>query len=98
MQCNMVLASMREVEDPVSDQLTVRLPNDLNAALEQAATRMRRKRSEVVRMALESFLGVGESEPASSRVRDLLGSLETGVPDLAEEHRRHVLEKLQRGG
>jgi len=81
----------------VPDQLTVRLPEDLSRSLEAAAMRMRRKRSEVVRMALEQFLHSKSLEPAAARVASLLGSVETGVADLAERHREYVLESLQRG-
>ena len=78
------------------DQLTIRLPDELSAMLESAAIRLRRKRSEVVRMALEQFLQ-GKSEPAGKRVESLLGSLETNVPDLADRHREYVLESLRSG-
>jgi len=77
-------------------QLTVRFSEDLDAALEAASRRLHRKRSEVVRMALQSYLGLEESGRSAERVRSLLGSLESGVPDLAENHRRYVLESLRR--
>lgn len=79
------------------EQLTVRLPDDLSKSLEKAARRMRRKRSEVVRMALEQFFDREPTESAARRVSGLLGSLETGIEDLAERHRDYVLETLQRG-
>ena len=78
------------------DQLTIRLPDELSAMLEAAALRLRRKRSEVVRMALEQFLR-NRSEPVGRRVESLFGSLETGVPDLADRHREYVLESLRSG-
>ena len=78
------------------DQLTIRIPDDLSRLLEGAAVRLRRKRSEIVRMALEQFLRT-KPEPAGRRVESLLGSLESGVPDLADRHREHVLESLKRG-
>jgi metal-responsive CopG/Arc/MetJ family transcriptional regulator len=80
------------------DQLTIRLPADLSHALDVAARKSERKRSEIVRMALREFLEVGPSseQPPSSRVRGLLGSLESGIPDLAEKHREYLLETLQR--
>ena len=49
-------------------------------------------------MALREFLRVGTgvvSRPAD-RVRGLLGSLDSGVPDLAERHREYILESLKR--
>lgn len=46
---------------------------------------MQRKNAEVVRMALRQFLEVpsNEGRPAD-RVRELLGSVASGEPDLAE--------------
>jgi hypothetical protein len=81
------------------DQLTVRLPEDLSRALKTAARRMQRRPSEIVRMALREFLGdapAAGTRPAD-RVRSLIGSLESGVPDLAERHRAYVLESIRRG-
>jgi predicted DNA-binding protein len=83
----------------VSDQLTIRLSEEMNQALEAAAVRMRRKRSEIVRLALSQYLDLeprSEEKPAE-RVRHLIGSLETGIPDLAENHRSYVLESLKHG-
>lgn len=78
-------------------QLTVRLPEDLNLALGVAAARLRRKRAEIVRMALEQFLEppTKHDRTPAERVRHLLGTLESGVPDLAENHRTYVLEALK---
>jgi hypothetical protein len=83
----------------MDDQLTVRLPEDLSQALKRASRLMQRKSSDIVRLALRQFLGA--SGPASGRpadrVRGLLGSLESGVPDLAEQHRAYIIESLRRG-
>ena len=83
----------------MSEQLTVRLPVDLSRSLMAAAARMERKRSEIVRMALSQFLQLESRSRArpADRVRHLIGSLETGIPDLAERHRAYVLESLKRG-
>ncbi|HEX5715704.1 MAG TPA: ribbon-helix-helix protein, CopG family [Thermoanaerobaculia bacterium] len=83
----------------MSDQLTIRLSEEMNRALEAASTRMRRKRSEIVRLALSQFLNLktpGDETP-ESQVRHLIGSLETGIPDLAENHRSYLLESLKHG-
>jgi metal-responsive CopG/Arc/MetJ family transcriptional regulator len=81
----------------MSDQLTVRLPEDLRRALKAASRRMQRKSSEIVRLALREFLGEKKLGRPADRVQHLVGSLESGVPDLAEKHRAHVLESLRRG-
>ena len=83
----------------MQDQITVRLPADLSQALRRASRQLQRKNSDVVRMALEAFLQV--EEPTGRRpaehVRGLIGSLASGVPDLAERHREYVIEALRRG-
>jgi Ribbon-helix-helix protein, copG family len=81
----------------MKEQITVRLPKELARALDVAARRSRRRRSEVIRLSLAAFLmpgGVGRGRPVD-HVRSLIGSLESGIPDLAENHRRYVLESLK---
>ena len=80
-------------------QLTVRLPDDLGRTLKSASRRMQRKPSEIVRLALQEFLGTaaGRHGRPADRVRRLIGSLESGVPDLARKHRAYVLESLKHG-
>jgi Arc/MetJ-type ribon-helix-helix transcriptional regulator len=82
------------------EQVTVRLPGELLEKLDREAGILRRKRSEVIRMAVERFLEAPRSAPADrpiDRVADLLGSFESGVPDLGQRHREHLLERLRRG-
>ena len=81
----------------MDSQLTLRLPAELADMLGRSAKRLRRKRSDVVRLALEQFL---DSEPEIrpvERVRDLLGRVESGVPDLGQRHREHLIRRLRRG-
>ena len=51
---------------------------------------MRCKRSEVVRLALEQFLGTDADFRPIQRVRDLLGKVKSGIPDLGEQHRDYL--------
>lgn len=81
----------------MESQLTLRLPRALASKLERSAKNLKRKRSDVVRLALEQFL---DSEPdirAVERVRDLLGRVKSGVPDLGQRHREHLIRRLRRG-
>ena len=80
-------------------QLTVRLPDDLGRTLKIASRRMQRKPSEIVRLALQEFLGTtaGRRGRPADRVRGLIGSLESGIPDLARKHRTYILESLKHG-
>lgn len=83
----------------MTSQITVRLPDRLRKALEEAARRTQRKASEVVRMALSEYLRIEPpaGKQSDARVRRLVGSLASGIPDLAERHREYVLESLRRG-
>ena len=83
----------------MEDQLTIRLPRELTQALKNRAAQMQRKPSEVVRMAVQEFLEISgqPAERPAERVRDLIGSLDSGIPDLATRHREYVVKKLRRG-
>lgn len=83
---------------PMPTQLTVRLPDDLGRALKAATRRLQRRNSDIVRMALREFLGgpTHASGRPVERVRGLIGSLESGVPDLATRHRDYILRSLSR--
>jgi predicted transcriptional regulator len=78
-------------------QLTLRISEELAQKLERAAQRLRRKRSEVVRLALEQFLEDQLEARPIERVRDLLGSIESGLPDLGTRHREYLLKRLRHG-
>jgi hypothetical protein len=83
----------------MDNQLTLRIPASLAQKLDREARRLRRKRSDLVRLALEEFLvRPGDTPPVRpvTRVRDLLGSIESGVPDLGQHHREHLLRRLRR--
>lgn len=84
----------------MEQQLTLRMPGELATKLERAAKRLRRKRSDIVRLALEEFLDGSAASPEMrpiERVRDLLGRLKSGVPDLGQRHRDYLLKRLRHG-
>jgi predicted DNA-binding protein len=81
----------------MESQLTLRLSGALSRRLERSAKRLRRKRSDVVRLALEQFLDAEPDTRMVERVRDLLGAVESGVPDLGRRHREHLIRRLRRG-
>ncbi len=84
-------------EVQMEQQLTIRLPEELAEELGRTAKRMRRRRSEVVRLALEQYLTVHTQERPIERVRDLLGRVETGVPDLGQRHREYLVGRFRHG-
>lgn len=81
----------------MESQLTLRLPVALAGRLDRSAKRLKRKRSDVVRLALEQFLDSEPSIRPVEKVRDLIGRIESGVPDLGQRHREHLIRRLRRG-
>ena len=81
----------------MESQLSLRLPAALASKLERLAMRLKRKRSDVVRLALEQFLDAKPETRPIERVRDLLGGIESGIPDLGQRHREHLIRRLRRG-
>jgi predicted DNA-binding protein len=82
----------------MQEQLSIRLPSTLAERLSVVSERLQRSRAQLVRMALERFFE--EMEPPSAgrpidRVRDLVGSVATGVDDLGEAHRKHLLSRFR---
>ncbi len=80
-------------------QLTVRIPRQLRAALYRASQAAGLRNSDVVRRALQSYLALPDEcdKRPAERVRDLIGCLDSGIPDLAENHRKYIIESLTRG-
>jgi len=83
----------------MDEHLTVRIPPDLGRALRAAARQMQRKPSEVVRMALREYLAhpAPDGSRPVDRVRGLLGSLDSGIPELGRKGRAAMLESVKRG-
>lgn len=75
--------------------LSVRLPADLAARLEEVAGARGVDRSEVVRDALRLYLeGAPAEERPWDRIGELAGAARGGPPDLAARHREHMRERL----
>lgn len=80
-------------------QLTVRLPDDLDRDVSNAAKKLRLKRSDIVRMALEKFLQethVREESVPYKKVSGLIGAVASGVSDLGSSHREHLLKRVKK--
>lgn len=81
-------------------QLTVRLTPELEEGIEALSRRTRRRRSEIVRLALARFLREEAIEGTPSpynKVKNLIGKVESGIPDLGEAHRDHLRRRFRRG-
>lgn len=78
-------------------QLTVRIPEDLGESIGELAKRVHLKRSHIVRLALEKYLEQVREDDAGApydRVKDLIGVVSSGISDLGEAHRKHLLKKI----
>jgi len=83
----------------MGSQLTVRLPDDVEKELDGIARRMRIRRSDVVRMAIRRLaeeMGREIADRPHDRVKHLVGSVRSGIPDLGSNHREHIVRKLGR--
>ncbi len=79
----------------MQSQITVRLDEDFHEQIANVAKRLRRKRSDIVRLALEKFIseidGLNESKPYD-QVKGLIGSVSSGIPNLGEAHREYHIK------
>lgn len=83
----------------MKSQLTIRLPDDLEEDLTVLTKRLRLKRSDIVRMALEKFIDEfkeGEKIKPYDRVANILGTISSGISNLGGAHRRYLLKKIKR--
>ncbi len=83
----------------MKSQLTIRLPDDLEEDLSALTKRLRLKRSDIVRMALQRFIGEFETVKETipyERVADIIGTVSSGIPDLGEAHRKYLIRKIKR--
>ena len=80
-------------------QLTVRIPKQLREALDRASRQSGLRNSDIVRLALQRHLSLpaDRDERPAQRVRALLGGLDSGVADLAENQRAYIIESLTGG-
>jgi Arc/MetJ-type ribon-helix-helix transcriptional regulator len=77
-------------------QISLRLPEDLLHELDGRAKRERRSRSEVIREVLEQHLcGSKSADHPYGRIRDLLGSVAGGPPDMGARPRKYLVESLR---
>lgn len=85
----------------MESQITVRLPKELAGRVRQYAKRTKKKRSDIIRLALSRFLyqpfldQPEEDDYPYARIKHLAGSIQTGIPDLGERHREYIIQKLK---
>jgi len=81
-------------------QLTIRMPDDQINKIEHIAKKLGLKKSDVTRMAIKKFIEEYNDSTVKpfAKVKHLLGIVESGVPDLGQRHRHHLLKKINSDG
>jgi Arc/MetJ-type ribon-helix-helix transcriptional regulator len=83
----------------MNTQVTIRIPQELKNTVALLCKKLRRNRSEVIRMALERFaedIQDQDTDYPYRKVQDLIGSITSGVPDLGTNHRKHLMNRIRR--
>ena len=79
-------------------QLTIRMPEEYFAKIEQIANASGLKKSDITRMAIRKFLEEYSSEEEQnfySKAKRLIGVVESGVSDLGQNHRKYLIKKIK---
>ncbi len=82
-------------------QLTIRMPDEYLTKINRIAQKMGLKKSDITRLAIKKFLleyGDDSEIKPYDRARHLLGVAESGISDLGQSHRRHLLDKIKGTG
>jgi len=79
-------------------QLTIRMPEKQMAMIEYIAKKMELKKSDVTRIALKKFIEEynDSTEKPFTKVKHLLGIVESGMPDLGQRHRDYLIKKIKK--
>ena len=79
-------------------QLTIRMPEEQMTMIEYIAKKMELKKSDVTRIALKKFIEEynDSTEKPFTKVKHLLGIVESGIPDLGQRHRDYLIKKIKK--
>ncbi len=80
-------------------QLTVRMPDEYREKIEILAEEMGLKKSDIARLALKRFIEENMETTETSpfeKVKHLLGTAESGMKDLGQRHREHLMSKIRK--
>ncbi|PIP41963.1 hypothetical protein COX18_01835 [Candidatus Desantisbacteria bacterium CG23_combo_of_CG06-09_8_20_14_all_40_23] len=83
----------------MNTQLTVRLPSELYQVLGKEARNIGLNRSDIVRMAIHQYLNSFKhklDDYPYSKISDLVGITNSGISDLGERHREHLLTRMKK--
>jgi len=79
-------------------QLTIRMLEEQMTMIEYIAKKMELKKSDVTRIALKKFIEEynDSTEKPFTKVKHLLGIVESGIPDLGQRHRDYLIKKIKK--
>jgi len=80
-------------------QLTIRMPDEYKEKIEQLSGHMGLKKSDIARLALRRFIDEHfepDQKNPFQKVKHLLGTAESGVKDLGQNHRKHLIDKIKK--
>jgi hypothetical protein len=78
-------------------QMTIRIPGKGVSKIEHIALKIGLKKSDITRMAIRNFIDKYEDSETKpyTKVKSLLGITESGTPDLGQNHRKYLIEKIK---
>jgi len=78
-------------------QMTIRIPDEDVSKIESIAQKMGLKKSDITRMAIRTFIDSYDENKTKpyAKVKSLLGIAESGIPDLGQNHRKFLVEKIK---
>jgi len=79
-------------------QLTIRMPKEYLTQIEQIAKSTGLKKSDITRMAIKNFIekhGDEQELNLYGKSKSLIGLVESGIPDLGQNHRKYLIQKIK---
>jgi metal-responsive CopG/Arc/MetJ family transcriptional regulator len=79
-------------------QLTIRIPEKYFSKMEQIAKSSGLKKSDISRMAIQKFLkeyNNDQEKDLYNKAKRLIGVVESGIPDLGQNHREYFVKKIK---
>lgn len=81
-------------------QITIRIPDTYVAEIDAIAEKMGLKRSDITRMAIKKYIeniNSYDTMDLFKKAKGLIGVVESGIPDLGHNHRKHIIAKMKTG-
>src|SRR4030042_2635457 len=80
-------------------QFTVRMTDEYREKIDILAKKMGLKKSDIARLAIKQFIEENiddETNHPFQKVRNLVGSVESGIKDLGQSHREYIIQNMRK--